>query len=189
MMKPGCSWPDCHRAAWRVTLETLVSAGVLVGSIEDMLAVNLGQIFLPCGLGHLIGCDTHDVGGYLEGYPERIQIAGINKLRTARVLEQGMVLTVEPGIYFIEHTIAKARANPEQAKFLVDGRLDEFAAFGGVRLEDVVAVTADGIENYTVTPRTVEEVEDVMAGGAWPPARDNAKWLCRMWKEPLAEQQ
>jgi len=188
-MKPGVSWPDMHRAAWRAVLECLLSLGLLTGVVDDMLAVNLGQIFLPCGLGHLIGIDTHDVGGYLPGYPKRNSQPGLNKLRTARILEEGMVLTVEPGIYFIDVNINKALANPEQAKFLVKERVEQFRGWGGVRLEDVVVVTETGIENYTLTPRTTSEVEAVMAGGQWPPAKDEETWLVRKWYAPLAAEE
>lgn len=185
-MKPGVSWPDMHHASWREVLKCLLSLGLLTGSVDDMLAVNIGQVFLPCGLGHLIGLDTHDVGGYLPGYPKRIDQAGINKLRTARILEEGMVMTVEPGIYFIDLNINKALADPAQAKFLVKERVEQFRGWGGVRLEDVVVVTKTGIENYTLTPRTTEEVEAVMAGGQWPPAKDDEAWLARKWYGPLA---
>ena len=97
-----------------------------------------------------------------------------------------MVLTVEPGLYFIDHTLDAALADERQAKFFNRERLTQLRAFGGVRLEDVVAVTATGIANYTLTPRTIEEVESVMAGGAWPPAKDDAKWLQRQWLRPLS---
>lgn len=182
-MKPGVSWVDMHRLATRSILEHLKGAGVLEGDVADMVAVNLGATFLPCGLGHFIGCDTHDVGGYLEGNPERIDEGphGIKKLRTARILEEGMVLTVEPGIYFVDHLLDLALATPAKAVFINEDRLEDFRGFGGVRLEDVVAVTATGIDNYTLTPRTVEEIESVMAGGEWPPATDNALWMCRRW--------
>ena len=107
---------------------------------------------------------------------------GICKLRTARTLVAGMVLTVEPGIYFIGALMEKALADPAQAA-LIDA--DALRAFqrevGGVRLEDVVVVTADGCRNLTLCPRTVSEVEVVRRGGAWPPAEDAAPELHRAW--------
>ena len=220
-MKPGVSWPDMHRLMWRVTLTHLVALGALAGDVDEMLEAEVGAVFIPCGLGHLIGCDTHDVGGYNPGTPARIGEPGIKALRTARLLEEGMVLTVEPGLYvrsrlvlsrllltthdsrllvpthsstrlstryFIDHTIDNALADERQAKFFVRERIAQLRAFGGVRLEDVVAVTATGIANYTLAPRTVEEVESVMAGGAWPPKKDGAKWLQRQWLRPLEEE-
>ena len=105
-----------------------------------------------------------------------------------------MVLTVEPGLYFVDHTLDRALADTDSqgekgglSRFFTNpARLSQLRKMGGVRLEDVVAVTADGIENFTLTPRTPDEVESVMAGGAWPPVNDGAKWLKRKWLRPLA---
>jgi hypothetical protein len=99
---------------------------------------------------------------------------GIKKLRTARTLEAGMVLTVEPGCYFMEPLLQPALADPKTKDFFDVSVLQRFRGFGGVRLEDVVAVTDAGVVNFTLCPRTVAEVEAVMAGGPWPPARDDA---------------
>jgi Xaa-Pro dipeptidase len=186
-MRPGISWVDMHRLATKTVIEHLVGGGILKGDVDEMVSANMGATFLPCGLGHFIGCDTHDVGGYLNGNPERIDEGphGIRKLRTARDLEQGMVLTVEPGIYFVDHLLDLALKDPVKSKFIVPERLAQFRGFGGVRLEDVVTVTADGIDNYTLCPRTIEEIEGVMAGGPWPPLVDAAPWLCRRWETPL----
>jgi Xaa-Pro dipeptidase len=71
-----------------------------------------------------------------------------------------MVLTIEPGIYFIHSLLDMAKEDPALSRFLTP-RLDDFRDFGGVRLEDVVAVTANGIDNYTLCPRTIEEIESV----------------------------
>lgn len=94
-----------HLEANRVMLKHLKEGGLLQGNVCDMMASGLGAVFQPHGLGHLMGCDVHDVGGYLEGHPERPTEPGVNRLRTARVLEVGMVLTVEPGCYFIPWVI------------------------------------------------------------------------------------
>ena len=118
---------------------------------------------------------------YLEGTPERSDRPGLMKLRTARVLEEGMALTNEPGCYFIDALIDKALSNPLQSRFFNVAVLDRFRNFGGVRLEDVIVVTADGVQNLTTCPRTVNEVEMVRAGGSWPPQVDEAPYLRRQW--------
>ena len=114
------------------------------------------------------GIDTHDVGGYPAGR-QRVAAPGICKLRMNRRVEEGMVLTVEPGCYFIAPLLAAAAADAAQAPLLVPEALARFAGFGGVRLEDDIVVTADGMENLTLCPRTVAEVEAVMRGAPWPP--------------------
>jgi Xaa-Pro dipeptidase len=101
-VKPGVKWPDMHCLADRVQLTALKEVGLLKGDVEQMMAVRLGAVFMPHGLGHFMGCDVHDVGGYPEGM-ERSCEAGLKSLRTARVLQEGMCLTIEPGIYFINH--------------------------------------------------------------------------------------
>ncbi|XP_025023272.1 xaa-Pro dipeptidase isoform X2 [Python bivittatus] len=157
-IKPGVAWPDMHRLADRVHLEELTKIGILQGNVDDMVKVHLGAIFMPHGLGHFLGIDVHDVGGYPEGV-ERIDLPGLRSLRTARTLLEGMVLTVEPGIYFIDHVLDQALANPAQACFINNEVLARFRDFGGVRIEDDIAVTASGMELLTCVPRTVEEIE------------------------------
>lgn len=160
--KPGVAWTDMHLLANRVMLTSLKAAGLLVGDVEDMIKAGLNEIFQPHGLGHLLGLDVHDVGGYLPDHPERSKKPGLRKLRTARTLLAGMVLTVEPGCYFIDCLLDAALANPDQAKFLVAEQLQRFRGFGGVRIEDDVLITETGVENMTDVPRTVEEIEEEM---------------------------
>lgn len=162
-MKPGVWWPDMHRLADRIHLEELTRIGLLSGSVDAMLQVHLGAVFMPHGLGHFLGLDVHDVGGYPEGV-ERIDEPGLRSLRTARHLEPGMVLTVEPGIYFIDHLLDQALADPAQACFFNQEVLQRFRNFGGVRIEEDVVVTDSGMELLTCVPRTVEEIEACMAG-------------------------
>lgn len=100
--KPGVSWSDMHLLANRVMLSGLVNGGLLKGDVEEMIRAGLGEVFQPHGLGHLLGLDVHDVGGYLPGHPPRSTEPGLRKLRTARTLQAGMVLTIEPGCYFID---------------------------------------------------------------------------------------
>lgn len=182
-MRPGVSWPDMHRTAEMTILQHLQKGGILKanGSIDDMIDADLGATFMPVGLGHLIGLDTHDVGGYAEGTPSRSERPGLSKLRTARTLAEGMVLTVEPGCYFIDTLMDMALSNPDKKKFVNVERFEEFRGFGGVRLEDGLLVTKDGCENLTLCPRAVSEVLDVMNGGNWPPEKDVLPEMRRRW--------
>ncbi|XP_037085390.1 xaa-Pro dipeptidase-like isoform X2 [Pollicipes pollicipes] len=153
-LKPGICWVDMHLLANRVTLEELKAAGILRGSVDDMMKANLGATFQPHGLGHFLGCDVHDVGGYLRGQPERRSEAGLRNLRTARTIRAGMVLTIEPGCYFIDHLLNQAESDPVLSQFLVPEMVRQYRGFGGVRIEDDVVVTQDGMECLTVVPRT-----------------------------------
>ncbi|XP_071296335.1 xaa-Pro dipeptidase isoform X2 [Agelaius tricolor] len=163
-IKPGVAWPDMHRLADRVHLEELTRIGILKGNVDDMVKVHLGAVFMPHGLGHLLGIDVHDVGGYPEGV-ERAEEPGLRSLRTARRLQPGMVLTIEPGIYFIQPLLEQALHDPAQACFINRDVLQRFRAFGGVRIEDDIVVTATGMELLTCVPRTVQEIEAFMAEG------------------------
>ncbi|PSN46021.1 Xaa-Pro dipeptidase [Blattella germanica] len=104
-MKPGVSWVEMHKLANKTMLAALRDGGLLKGDVDEMMKAGMGAIFQPHGLGHLMGLDVHDVGGYLEGTPERPTEPGFKSLRTARNLEAGMVLTIEPGCYFIDMVI------------------------------------------------------------------------------------
>ncbi|XP_044126659.1 xaa-Pro dipeptidase isoform X2 [Bufo gargarizans] len=161
-VKPDVSWPDMHRLSTRVILEELINIGILKGNIEDIVKAHMGAVFMPHGLGHFLGIDVHDVGGYPEGV-DRIDLPGLKSLRTARTLQERMVLTIEPGIYFIDHVLDQALANPAQSCFINSQILQRFRGFGGVRIEDDIAVTANGMELLTCVPRTVEEIEAFMA--------------------------
>jgi Xaa-Pro dipeptidase len=172
-MKPGVPWPDMHRLAERVIAERLRDMGLVRGSTDELLAAHVPALFMPHGLGHLMGLDVHDVGGYPEG-TSRIDEPGIRSLRCGRKLEAGMVITVEPGIYFIDPVLDAGLADPKQAKLLVPDVVARFRGFGGVRIEDDVVVTATGSENLTQVPRDVPEIESVMAGGVWEPAPEKA---------------
>jgi len=171
-LRPGTDWVGMHRLAERIILGGLVDLGCLTGDVDEMMEKRIGFLFMPHGLGHLIGLDTHDVGGYLPSTPERAKQPGLKNLRTARIIDEGLCLTIEPGCYFRD--------------FLLDGELPkEFYNFDlkyvnrevirdyqkeihGVRIEDVVLITADGNENLSYDiPRSVEQIEKCMAGEEW----------------------
>lgn len=153
--KPGVSWVAMHLLANRTLLEELKAGGLLKGNVDEMVTAGLGGIFQPHGLGHLLGLDVHDVGGYLRGNPERPNTPrGVEKLRTARVLQARLVLTIEPGCYFVDPLLDEALADPILSKFLVPEAIARFRGFGGVRIEDDVLITDTGVENLTKVPRT-----------------------------------
>ena len=164
-MKPGISWPDMHRLSVRVIAERLRDIGIIQGSVDDLIANHIPALFMPHGLGHFMGLDVHDPGGYPEG-TSRIDEPGIRSLRCGRKLESGMVITVEPGVYFIDAVLEPALSNPAVSQFLVPNKLKFFRNFGGVRIEDDVLVTPKGSENFTRVPRQIHEVEAVMEGEA-----------------------
>lgn len=167
--RPGVSWVDMHLLANRVMLAALLEAEFLQGDIDAMMAAGLACVFQPHGLGHLLGVDVHDVGGYLHDTPPRPEAPGPNKLRTARVLRTGMVLTVEPGCYFVDKLLDAALADPDKARFLVFSAIERLRGFGGVRIEDDVLITDDGCVNLsTGVPREIADVEEMMARGQRP---------------------
>jgi Xaa-Pro dipeptidase len=167
-MRPGVAWPAMHRLAERSIAGGLRELGLLKGELDELLAHHVPALFMPHGLGHLMGLDVHDVGGYPEGVP-RIDEPGIRSLRCGRDLAAGMVITVEPGVYFIDALLDSALADPARARFLDAAVLARFRRIGGVRIEDDVLVGVDGADNLTDVPRTIDEVEAAMAGAAWRP--------------------
>ncbi|XP_042511173.1 xaa-Pro dipeptidase [Macadamia integrifolia] len=166
-MKPGVSWVDMHKLAEKITLESLKTGGIIVGDIDEMMVERLGAVFMPHGLGHLLGIDTHDPGGYAAGM-ERPKEPGLRSLRTARELQEGMVITVEPGCYFIDALLVPAMESSNTSKFFNREAVTRFRSFGGVRIESDVHVTSNGCKNLTNVPREIREIEAVMAGAPWP---------------------
>lgn len=166
-MKPGVNWVDMHILAEKVILESLKKGSIIVGNVDDMMAERLGAVFMPHGLGHFLGLDTHDPGGYLKGM-ERRKEPGLRALRTIRELQEGMVITVEPGCYFINALLHPAMESSNTARFFNHEVIGRYIGFGGVRIESDVHVTAGGCKNMTKCPREISEIEAVMAGAPWP---------------------
>ncbi|KAJ3286557.1 hypothetical protein HDU79_006400 [Rhizoclosmatium sp. JEL0117] len=164
-MRPGVEWEDMHRLADRVMLGHLVKMGVCKGGFEELVRNHVGALFFPHGVGHLIGLEGHDVGGYPDGV-EPIDEPGIDKLRMRRKLEAGMVVTVEPGLYFNSNLIQKAVKGGVLTKFLDLKRVKEIEErVGGVRIEDMVLVTEEGCEVLSKdVPKEVADIEKIMKG-------------------------
>ncbi|CAA9994882.1 unnamed protein product [Nesidiocoris tenuis] len=164
VIKPGVLWLDVHKTALKRLLAGLQEIGLLrAASVDEMLDKSVSAIFQPHGLGHLMGIDVHDCGGYNKFTPPRKEEPHLRSLRTCRELKAGMVLTVEPGCYFIPCLLEQAKNDEKIKHFFNFDVVDGYRGFGGVRIEDDIIVTASGMELMTDVPRTVEEIEEHMA--------------------------
>lgn len=149
-VRAGVEWPALHLAAHRGVARLLRAAGVL--RVDESQAVDSGitRAFLPHGLGHLLGLQVHDVGGFHPA-ADAAPVPPPQEhrwLRLTRRLEPGFVVTVEPGIYFIPMLLAPLRAGPHAGS--VDWRaVEALSPCGGIRIEDNVVVTDTGHRNLT----------------------------------------
>ncbi|GAA5522536.1 aminopeptidase P family protein [Aliifodinibius salicampi] len=160
--EPDVKMEDLHVLSARVMMQGLKDANIVTGSIDDLMENDVFALFFPHGLGHFLGLDTHDVGGYPKGV-ERIERPGIKYLRMRRTLQSSMVLTIEPGLYFVPALLKPALEDEEMSKFLNASKLKNMMEFGGVRIEDNLIITDDGFENMTDVPKERSEIEKEMA--------------------------
>jgi Xaa-Pro aminopeptidase len=165
MLAPGVPFRDVHFAASRVIYDGLKGLGIFKGSTDDALEAGAHAMVLPCGTGHMMGLDVHDMESLGEvwvgyaGEPKSTQF-GLKSLRLARPLEPGFVVTVEPGIYFIPQLMDLWRADGTCADFIDFDELDKWRGFGGVRNEEDYLITSDGARRLGPhKPQTVEEIE------------------------------
>ena len=162
-IKPGVKMEDLHMQVARLMMQGLLDEGYLTGSLDDIMQENIFALFFPHGLGHFLGLDTHDVGGYPKGV-DRIDRPGIQFLRARRELQPAMVVTIEPGIYIIPALLKPAFEHEKQASFLNKAKLEDILDFGGIRIEDDIVVTETGYENLTDVPKEIDEIEHLMEG-------------------------
>ena len=167
--KPGVKYMDVHFAVCRLMTERLKELGLMKGDTDEAVAAGAHAMFLPHGLGHMMGMDVHDmesldqinVGFDAETRP-RLDQFGTNCLRMGRRLEEGFVVTDEPGIYFIPALIDDWKASGHCAEFLNFDKLETYKDFGGIRIEDDVLITKDGCrflgeDRIPYHPKDVEE--------------------------------
>jgi len=149
LLKPGRPFIDAHFAAARVIVEGLSGLGLMRGDPDEAVRQGAHAMFFPCGVGHQMGLDVHDMENYGEvwvgydGEPKSKQF-GLASLRLAKPLRAGMVHTVEPGIYFIPELIARWKAERKLESFITYDSLDEWLDFGGMRNEEDWLITEDG---------------------------------------------
>jgi Xaa-Pro dipeptidase len=150
-VRAGVDWRDVQLQAHVLTGELLHEADLIRVSGAEAVASGVTRVFLPHGIGHLLGIEVHDVGGFLKTR-EQGEIPrpdGHPYLRLTRVLEPGFVVTMEPGIYFIPQLLEAARADDAHSRRINWPRVAALTKFGGIRIEDNLAVTAAGCENLT----------------------------------------
>ena len=149
--KPGVKYMDVHFAVCRLMTERLKELGLMKGDTDEAVAAGAHAMFLPHGLGHMMGMDVHDMEGLGQiyvGFDEEtrpnLEQFGTNCLRMGRKLEEGFVMTDEPGIYFIPALIDDWKASGHCKEFLNFDMLETYKDFGGIRIEDDILITKDG---------------------------------------------
>ena len=168
-IRPGVPYRDLHLLAARVLVGGLQALGLMRGDPDEAVAAGAHALFFPHGLGHQIGLDVHDLEGlgedfvgYGEGFTRSDQF-GLAYLRMAKPLRAGHVVTVEPGLYFIDPLIDGWKAEGRHADFIAYDAVERFRGFGGVRIEDDVLVTETGARVLgPPVPTTVADVEAVV---------------------------
>ncbi len=150
-LRAGVDWRAVHLRAHELTGELLREAGITLCSAEEAVATGTTSVFLPHGIGHLLGLEVHDAGGFMSSPQEGGDIPrpdGHPYLRLTRTLQRDFVVTMEPGIYFIDSLLDQARADSRGSRINWP-RVAALKPFGGIRVEDDVAITATGCENLT----------------------------------------
>jgi len=149
-VRAGADYRDIHVGTHRKIGALLNDADLAKGNPDDLLASGVTSAFFPHGIGHLLGIQVHDVGGFLENESGTTidPPSGHPYLRLTRVLEADMVLTIEPGIYVIDMLLENLRGTPAEQQVNWD-TVDWLRPYGGIRIEDDVRVLADGCENFT----------------------------------------
>lgn len=151
LARPGVKYADVHFAVCRLMFDRLKELGLAKGDTDAAVAAGAHAMFLPHGLGHMMGMDVHDMEsldqinvGFDEETRPNLEQFGTNCLRMGRRLEEGFVVTDEPGIYFIPALIDEWRAKGHCKDFLCYDKLETYKDFGGIRIEDDVLITHDG---------------------------------------------
>ena len=171
LIRPGIAYRDVHLAACRTLATGLQSLGIMAGATDEAVAAGAHALFMPHGLGHQLGLDVHDMedlGEDYVGYDDKIRRStqfGLSGLRLGRALQEGFVLTVEPGIYFIPELINRWKSEKRHTDYINYAKLEEYSSFGGIRLEDDVLVTGSGSRALgRQIPLQMEEVERIVGG-------------------------
>jgi Xaa-Pro aminopeptidase len=167
MLKPGTVFKEVHLTACRTIFEGLKAFGLTKGDAGEAVEAGAHALFFPCGTGHMMGLDIHDMEnlgeqwvGY-DGVPKSTQF-GLKSLRLGKELRPGYVLTIEPGIYFIPDLIDLWKSKNHLAQFLNYSEIEKFRDFSGLRNEEDFLIVEDGARRLgKALPLTIEGVEAV----------------------------
>ena len=170
MSKPGVFYKDVHKNAHKIVAQGLQQLGIMKGDVDKAVEEGASALFMPHGLGHMMGLDAHDIEALGEdnvGYDKETKRSnkfGHAYLRLARKLQPGFVLTVEPGIYFISELIKRWQDEGKFTEFINYDKLKDYQGFGGIRIEDDILITKDGCRVLSKSiPKTTKEIESLMA--------------------------
>lgn len=165
--KPGIKWYDMHIGACKILTEHYIQLGLMKGNPDDAVAAGAHAMFMPHGLGHMMGLDVHDMEGLGQnyvGFDDEVQPStqfGTNCLRCGRRLQPGFVMTDEPGTYFIPHLIDLWKGQGMHKDFINYDEVEKYRNFGGIRLEDDILITETGCEviGDKIIPYHIDDVE------------------------------
>lgn len=148
-IRPGVPYRNAHLAASRTIASGLAALGIMKGSIDEAVAAGAHALFFPHGVGHQMGLDVHDMeslGEHNVGYDNepKSQQFGLKSLRMAKAVRPGMVLTVEPGVYFIPELIRRWKSERRHEQFIHYPALEAWMDVGGYRNEEDWLVTESG---------------------------------------------
>lgn len=170
LARPGVTYMHVHWEACKVIFEGLKALGLTKGNTEEAVRAGAHALFFPCGLGHMMGMDVHDMenlGQDQVGYDEEVRPLGqfgIKSLRMGRRLQPGYVMTDEPGIYFIPQLIDRWHEEGIHKDFLCFDAIGKYKDFGGVRIEDDILITEKGSRFLGGhLANTADEIENAMA--------------------------
>jgi len=165
MMKPGVPFKDVYFESAREVMRGMKALGFVKGDIDEAVAAGAHAMFFPCGLGHMMGLDVHDMedlGEQYVGYDNEAKSTqfGLKSLRLGRKLEPGFVLTIEPGVYFIPQLIDLWKSEKRFADFLNYDKIEQYKDFGGCRNEEDFLITSEGYRLLgQPLPKTIADVE------------------------------
>ena len=169
LAKPGVKWWDVHMGVCRLMIERLKELGLMKGDTEEALRAGAHAMFLPHGLGHMMGMDVHDMEGLGQiyvGFDDEVrpnlEQFGTNCLRCGRRLQEGFVMSDEPGIYFIPALIDNWKSQGLHKEFINYDLLETYKDFGGIRIEDDILITKDGCRflGKELIPYHIDDVEE-----------------------------